>query len=88
MNDPFSNKGYRVLTGTDPFDLSETPIGGITTMEDTVISAITHPASLDGVAYNGDSAALPDVTLPAGVFVPIPATAITLASGSAIGWLI
>lgn len=90
MNDPFAGRGYIIFTGTSAFDLDalEKPIGGLTPLEDMVLTAITHPASADGIhAYVGD-ANLIGVTLTKGVFYPIPATAIQLASGSAIGWLV
>lgn len=88
MNDPFASKGYKILSGVGAIDLTTTPIGGFTPLADMVIAAITHPASADGLhTYVGDSANLVGVTLTKGVFYPIPATAITLTSGSAIGWL-
>lgn len=88
MIDPFAKKGYVILSGTSANALTGTPIGGFTPLEDTVLTAITHPASADGIhTYVGDSANLVARTLTKGVFYPIPATAIQLASGSAIGWL-
>ena len=88
MNDPFASKGFVILSGTGANALIGTPIGGITPLEDMTLTAITHPASADGIhTYVGD-AALIGVTLTKGVFYPIPATAIQLATGSAIGWLV
>ena len=89
MNDPFASKGYVILSGTSANALTGTPIGGFTPLEDMVLTAITHPASADGIhTYVGDAANLDGYTFLAGVFYPIPATAIQLASGSALGWLI
>jgi len=87
MSDPFASKGYVVLQGSSPIDLGTTPVFGFTTLEETVLSSVTHPPSMHGCAYSGDAADLAGRTLPAGLFYPIPATAITLTSGSAIGWL-
>ena len=87
MNDPFANKGYLTLTGTGAHNLAATPIYGFTTLEDTVIAAITSPPSVGGQSYNAADAELVGLTLPAGLFWPIHATAITLTSGSAIGWI-
>lgn len=86
MNDPFANKGFIILSGTDVIDLSTTPIYGFTPLADMVIAAITFPPSLNGVeSYTGDQDIV-GVTLTKGVFYPIPATSIDLTSGSAIGW--
>ena len=86
MNDPFANNGFKILSGTDAIDLSARPIGGFTPLADMVLDAITFPATTNMTsAYPGDSA-LVGVTLTKGVFYPIPATSIELASGSAIGW--
>ena len=88
MNDPFASKGYKILSGTSAIDLTGLVIGGITPLEDTVIASCTHATSANGVeAYVGDASNLAGKTLTKGVFYPIPFTAITLTSGSAIGWL-
>lgn len=88
MHDPFSNAGHVEINGTDPIDLSALPIGGFTPMDGNLtLTAITFPSSVNGRAYTGDATFLATCTFLEGVFYPIPAIAITPASGKAIGWL-
>jgi hypothetical protein len=84
--DPFAAKGY-VYLGAGAGDLTDKPIFGFTALEDVVLTSITHPSASDGTKYNGDPTDLIGKTLPAGIFYPIPATAINFASGSALGWI-
>lgn len=89
MTDPFSQKGYVILSGTSANALTGTPIFGFTPMGDMTLTAITHPTS-DGLhAYTSDATALiaAGFTFKDGVYYPIKATAIQLASGSALGWV-
>ncbi len=87
MNDPFANSGFLVLTGTDPIDLCRDPIQGFTPVGGpAVIFDITLPAQRAGTGYRGDASHLAGLSLAEGVFYPVPATAITLTSGTLIGW--
>lgn len=87
MTDPFSTKGYVILSGTSANALTGTPIFGFTPMADMTLTAITHPSS-DGLhGYIGSGLAAAAFTYKQGVFYPIKATAIQLASGSALGWV-
>lgn len=84
--EPFAPQGYAYLAAGNS-DLTNRPIFGFTTLQDTVVSSITHPSIVDGNPYNGDPTDLVGKTLPGKVFYPLPATAITLSSGSALGWI-
>jgi hypothetical protein len=97
MNDPFANSGFLILSGSTPFDLSndpvdlsvppKTPIQGFTPVGGSaVLTAITFPTQRGGTQYRGDAASLVGLTLMEGVFYPIPAVGLTLASGTLIGW--
>ena len=87
MNDPFSNSGFLILTGTDPIDLANDPIQGFTPVGGTaVVAAIAFPAQRGGTKYRGDASGSVGQTLLEGVFYPIPAIGLTLTSGKLIGW--
>lgn len=90
--DTFARRGYIILSGTAPINLAAKPIFGLTPLGGPcTLAAITHPVSnrVPGstpVTYQGD-AALIGKSLAEGVFYPFPATAVTLTTGAAIGWL-
>lgn len=84
MNDSHANAGHVPLTGTDEIEAELqgfTPVNG-----DFEITAITLPTSRGGRGYRGDAAFLATVNFKEGVYYPIPCTAITPATGEAIGW--
>lgn len=72
---PNTNKGIHVLTNTSPAPVYKN-YGGLITTAATVVSAITYADGYDGVGT--------PTPLPAGVFVPMRFSTITLTSGSAI----
>lgn len=84
MNDSHANAGHVPLTGTNEIEAELqgfTPVNG-----DFEITAITLPTSRGGRGYRGDAAFLATVNFKEGVYYPIPCTAITPATGEAIGW--
>jgi hypothetical protein len=85
MNDSHANAGHKKLNGTDAITSScqgFTPVNG-----DFTLSSITFPSSRAGRGYVGDATFLATLTFLAGVYYPIPFTAITPATGAALGWL-
>ena len=86
MNDPFANRGFKVLSGTGPIDLSSSPLQGFTPSGgNAVLAAIEFPISRGGTVYQGDTSIVGE-TLLQGQLYPIPMTGCTLASGKLIGW--
>ncbi len=84
MNDSHANAGHVPLTGTDEIEAELqgfTPVNG-----DFQITAITLPKVRGARGYRGDAAFLATITFKEGVYYPIPCTAITPATGEAIGW--
>jgi|GEM_PF-2288502 len=87
MNESFSNSGFLILSGTGVNDLSADPIQGFTPIGGAaVLAAITLPSQRAGSHYRGDATNLAGLSLLEGAFYPVPATALTLASGKLIGW--
>jgi hypothetical protein len=84
MNDSHANSGHVELSGTDEIEADcqgFTPVNG-----DFTVSAITLPTARGGTGYRGDDAFLATITFKEGVYYPIPFTAITPATGAALGW--
>jgi hypothetical protein len=81
----YASKGYEVADDTNAHEVS---FFGITVLEAAVISAISAPTGQgpENTSYNGDEAGIAGPTLPAGVFLPIRGSSITLASGKVIVW--
>ncbi len=88
MNDPFANSGFLVINDTSVHDLSDDPIQGFTPVGGAAVidtDGIAFPSARNGSGYRGDAGII-GLSLAEGVFYPIPATSIKLASGAIICW--
>ena len=86
MSRDHASKGYQVVSGTDAVSVN---FYGFTAAEETVVAAIAAPAAagMEHTSYSSGHAGMAGVTVPAGCYLPIRGSSLTLTSGKLIAWI-